>query len=134
MKQPALGESRDVALDIAREGAVLLQNDGLLPLNKDAGRIAVFGCHADRGVLSGGGSSQVTPTGGPAPRRRLTTLISSKCSTPLRRSTPCGANSLTRACPMTRAATHRCGARRSRRRCRNRFRLPVDEENKDPPI
>ena len=43
----------------------MLQNDGLLPLNKGAERIAVFGCHADRGVLSGGGSSQVTPTGGP---------------------------------------------------------------------
>ena len=64
MNEPALAESRDVALDIAREGAVLLQNDGLLPLNKGAKRIAVFGCHADRGVLSGGGSSQVTPLGG----------------------------------------------------------------------
>ena len=46
------------------EGAiVLLKNEGgLLPLD-GARRIAVIGGHADQGVLSGGGSSQVYPEG-----------------------------------------------------------------------
>jgi beta-glucosidase len=51
----------------AEEGVVLLKNDGdLLPLAKTAKTIAVIGAHADVGVLSGGGSSQVYPAGGRA--------------------------------------------------------------------
>ena len=51
----------------AEEGIVLLKNDGdLLPLAKTAKTIAVIGAHADVGVLSGGGSSQVYPVGGRA--------------------------------------------------------------------
>lgn len=51
----------------AEEGIVLLKNDGgLLPLAKTAKTIAVIGAHADVGVLSGGGSSQVYPAGGRA--------------------------------------------------------------------
>src|SRR5271155_852394 len=38
----------------------------MLPLSKDIRRIAVIGAHADKGVLSGGGSSQVIPSGGVA--------------------------------------------------------------------
>lgn len=52
------------ALAIEREGAVLLRNAGMLPLAADTRRILVIGAHADRGVPSGGGSSQVIPTGG----------------------------------------------------------------------
>ncbi|HKN28058.1 MAG TPA: glycoside hydrolase family 3 C-terminal domain-containing protein [Roseiarcus sp.] len=52
------------ALEIEREGAVLLRNEGMLPLAADTARILVVGAHADRGVPSGGGSSQVIPTGG----------------------------------------------------------------------
>ena len=52
------------ALAIEREGAVLLRNQGLLPLSADARRLVVIGAHADHGVLSGGGSSQVMPRGG----------------------------------------------------------------------
>ncbi len=52
------------ALAIEREGAVLLRNQGLLPLPADTRRLVVIGAHADRGVLSGGGSSQVMPRGG----------------------------------------------------------------------
>lgn len=48
----------------AEEGAVLLQNrGGVLPLAFDIKKIAVIGGYADRGVLSGGGSSQVYPEG-----------------------------------------------------------------------
>ncbi|HLH49199.1 MAG TPA: glycoside hydrolase family 3 C-terminal domain-containing protein [Roseiarcus sp.] len=54
------------ALQIAREGLVLLKNDGVLPLANSARRLAVIGGHADKGVLSGGGSSQVVPRGGVA--------------------------------------------------------------------
>ncbi len=51
----------------AEEAIVLLKNDGdLLPLAKTAKTIAVIGAHADVGVLSGGGSSQVYPAGGRA--------------------------------------------------------------------
>jgi beta-glucosidase len=50
---------------IAAEGLVLLKNDGELPLASEPGRVLVVGGHADAGVLSGGGSSQVTPYGGP---------------------------------------------------------------------
>jgi beta-glucosidase len=51
----------------AEEGMVLLKNDNkLLPLSKAAKKIAIIGSHADVGVLSGGGSSQVYPVGGAA--------------------------------------------------------------------
>ena len=50
------------------EGAiVLLKNEGgVLPLAKSVRSIAIIGGHADVGVLSGGGSSQVYPHGAPA--------------------------------------------------------------------
>lgn len=54
----------EVAQRAAEAGAVLLKNDGLLPLAGSTQTIAIIGGHADRGVLSGGGSSQVTPYGG----------------------------------------------------------------------
>ncbi|RST30216.1 glycosyl hydrolase [Sphingomonas ginkgonis] len=51
----------------AEEGSVLLKNEGnLLPLGPAVRRIVLIGSHADRGVLSGGGSSQVYPVGGNA--------------------------------------------------------------------
>jgi len=48
----------------AEQGMVLLKNDGnLLPLGPDVRRIVLIGSHADKGVLSGGGSSQTYPVG-----------------------------------------------------------------------
>ncbi len=57
-----------IAQAVEEQGAVLLKNaGGQLPLNASAVKsIAVIGSHADIGVLSGGGSAQVIPTGGPA--------------------------------------------------------------------
>ena len=54
--------------EVEEQGAVLLKNAGdQLPLNPSTvGSIAVIGSHADIGVLSGGGSAQVYPTGGAA--------------------------------------------------------------------
>jgi beta-glucosidase len=55
----------ETAQRVEEQGCVLLKNkDRLLPLNA-AGihTIAVIGSHADSGVLSGGGSSQVEPEG-----------------------------------------------------------------------
>jgi beta-glucosidase len=53
-----------VAQRAAEQGIVLLKNEGgLLPLAVGARRIAVIGGHADAGVISGGGSSQVVPKG-----------------------------------------------------------------------
>jgi len=66
---PNLAESDATALAIERSGAVLLQNNGLLPLPADIGRIFVVGGHADLGVPSGGGSSQVIPRGGIAAKQ-----------------------------------------------------------------
>jgi beta-glucosidase len=50
----------------AASGTVLLKNNGVLPLLKTARRIAIIGGFANIGVMSGGGSSQVAPAGGPA--------------------------------------------------------------------
>ena len=57
-----------VARRVAELGSVLLKNNGnSLPLNgARLHSIAVIGAHADKGVLSGGGSSQVNPIGGNA--------------------------------------------------------------------
>jgi beta-glucosidase len=47
------------------QGIVLLKNsDGILPLPRSVTRLLVIGGHADRGVISGGGSSTVSPAGG----------------------------------------------------------------------
>ena len=50
----------------AEEAIVLLKNEKVLPLAKDLKKIAIIGSHANVGVLSGGGSSQVYPIGGMA--------------------------------------------------------------------
>lgn len=71
---PSAAGSFDAAADAAiaqealEQGAVLLKNSaGLLPLDASKiGSIAVIGSHSDVGVLSGGGSAQVIPVGGPA--------------------------------------------------------------------
>jgi beta-glucosidase len=54
------------AQHITEESIVLLRNqDNLLPIKANAsGSIALIGSHADVGMLSGGGSAQVTPPGG----------------------------------------------------------------------
>jgi beta-glucosidase len=54
-----------VAQRVAEAGMVLLRNQqDLLPLAKTAKKIVLIGGHADVGVLSGGGSSQVRSVGG----------------------------------------------------------------------
>lgn len=54
-----------VALEIARQGTVVLANDGILPLPTDSElRVAVIGGHAQTGVPTGCGSSAVVPPGG----------------------------------------------------------------------
>jgi beta-glucosidase len=54
------------ALEVAQNGIVLLKNaNNTLPLSTNLKRIAVIGGHARYGVLSGGGSAQVTPSNGP---------------------------------------------------------------------
>ncbi|MFZ0832274.1 MAG: glycoside hydrolase family 3 C-terminal domain-containing protein [Mycobacterium sp.] len=54
-----------VALEIARQGIVVLKNDGILPLSTGSdARVAVIGGHAATGVPTGCGSSTVVPPGG----------------------------------------------------------------------
>ncbi|WP_158753502.1 glycoside hydrolase family 3 protein [Dyella sp. S184] len=68
-KQGSLDYAADgsVAQRAEEAGAVLLRNeDDLLPLSPRLASIAVIGGHADLGVLSGGGSSAVTPPDGNA--------------------------------------------------------------------
>jgi beta-glucosidase len=61
----------------AEESLVLLKNDGdLLPLHRMKS-IAVIGGNADKGVMAGGGSSDVTPVGGAIMVDRHTFLPSS---------------------------------------------------------
>lgn len=63
--EPDLNAHNDIALEIARQGIVLLQNRGALPLPAGRGvRIAVIGGYAHRGVPAGFGSSTVLPPGG----------------------------------------------------------------------
>lgn len=59
---PAEGSA--IALDVARQGIVLLKNEGVLPIAATARSIAVIGDKAQIGVLSGGGSSQGLPPRG----------------------------------------------------------------------
>ena len=61
------GADGAIAQEIEEQGAVLLKNSGILPLDRNRiSSIAVIGSHADIGVLSGGGSAQVIPVGGAA--------------------------------------------------------------------
>jgi beta-glucosidase len=62
---PAAADAQ-IAQQVEENGAVLLQNQGALPLSPSVASIAIIGSHADVGVLSGGGSAQVQPVGGPA--------------------------------------------------------------------
>jgi len=70
-----VGRGFEVAQKIEEKGAVLLKNKReQLPLNAATVKsIAVIGGHADVGVMSGGGSGQVSPAGGspvpPSPNR-----------------------------------------------------------------
>ena len=53
-------EHQQIALDVAREGIVLLKNDGLLPFDKkEIKTLAVIGHNATRHFAERGGSSQV---------------------------------------------------------------------------
>lgn len=63
----AIDAAADAAVAQATEeqGAVLLKNTGALPLSTSVPSIAVIGSHADVAVISGGGSAQVDPIGGP---------------------------------------------------------------------
>ena len=63
---PDVAAHARIAQTAAEAGCVLLKNDGVLPLDRRLRKIAIIGGHADIGVLSGGGSSQVIPFGGPA--------------------------------------------------------------------
>ncbi|OMC18093.1 beta-glucosidase [Mycobacterium colombiense] len=63
--EPDLASHNEIALEIARQGTVLLTNRGLLPLAPGSSpRIAVIGGHAHVGVPAGYGSSAVVPPGG----------------------------------------------------------------------
>jgi beta-glucosidase len=56
-----------VSQHAAEQAIVLLKNDqSQLPLQAGIQSIAIIGGHADAGVLSGGGSAEVWPIGGPA--------------------------------------------------------------------
>lgn len=62
---PDLAAHNEIALNIARQGTVLLTNRGLLPLASGSSvRIAVIGGYAHLGVPAGYGSSTVVPPGG----------------------------------------------------------------------
>lgn len=56
-----------IALLVEEQAIVLLKNSGLLHLKEPNSRqVALIGSYAESGVLSGGGSSQVSPVGGNA--------------------------------------------------------------------
>ena len=58
----ATEEHAAVAREVAREGIVLLKNDGILPMKTSEGkRIAVIGENATRSMCKAGGSSELKP-------------------------------------------------------------------------
>jgi beta-glucosidase len=62
---PDMHAHNEIALQVAREGIVLLANRGVLPLAPEStARIAVIGGYAHVGVAAGYGSSAVVPPGG----------------------------------------------------------------------
>jgi beta-glucosidase len=65
---PDVARGMKIAQEIAEKSIVLLKNNGeILPLNPSGLRsVVVIGGHADKGVLTGGGSAQVDPPGGSA--------------------------------------------------------------------
>lgn len=64
--------NRRIAGNVADQGLVLLRNQRrTLPLDATLRSIAVIGSHADKGVLTGGGSSLVRPVGGDAVEIKL---------------------------------------------------------------
>jgi beta-glucosidase len=58
--QPDLAAHLASTVEVARQGIVLLRNEGLLPIRPDVKTIAVIGGHADKGMISGGGGSSLT--------------------------------------------------------------------------
>ena len=93
-----------VSQKAAEESLVLLKNDGnLLPL-RGVKSIAVIGGNADKGVLAGGGSSDVTPVGGAVMIDKHTYMPSPPLAA-LKRRTSAGENRL------------RCRQRPRYRRC-----------------
>ena len=65
---PDVDRGLAIAQQIAEKSIVLLKNDrNVLPLNPSSQRfVVVIGGHADKGVLTGGGSAQVNAPGGSA--------------------------------------------------------------------
>jgi beta-glucosidase len=62
---PDLAAHLASAIEVARQGTVLLKNDGVLPIRPDVKSIAVIGGFSHKGMVSGGGgSSLVDPVGG----------------------------------------------------------------------
>ena len=60
-----LAAHNEISLETARQGMVLLKNDGVLPLTTDtSAKIAVIGGYAQLAVVSGTGSGAVVPAGG----------------------------------------------------------------------
>lgn len=69
--QPAvdMAKHNELALETARQGMVLLKNEGVLPIStSEKLKIAVIGGFAHQGVISGTGSGAVLPEGGYAGR------------------------------------------------------------------
>jgi beta-glucosidase len=62
---PDLAPHLASAVEVARQGTVLVKNDGILPIRADVKSIAVIGGFSNLGMVSGGGGSSLTdPVGG----------------------------------------------------------------------
>ena len=62
---PDLDTHLNSAIEVARQGTVLLKNNGVLPIRPDIERIAIIGGFSHLGMVSGGGGSSLTdPIGG----------------------------------------------------------------------
>ncbi|MFW5949737.1 MAG: beta-glucosidase [archaeon] len=71
-------KNHELSRRVAERGAVLLQNEGVLPLSADEGSIAVIGPNADTAKIGGGGSSEVTPAASVSPLEGIRERVDGK--------------------------------------------------------
>ncbi|MCR5154573.1 MAG: glycoside hydrolase family 3 C-terminal domain-containing protein [Lachnospiraceae bacterium] len=65
-REKLLKDNHELACSLAAECAVLLKNDGILPINKDEEKVVIIGDMADKMRYQGGGSSHINASDVPS--------------------------------------------------------------------
>lgn len=70
-KKPATVDTRKIIREVATDGFVLFENNGVLPLQAGTASVAVIGSHAIEGRIGGGGSATTIPKNPISPLKGL---------------------------------------------------------------